>query len=346
MERYFLLLCTTLFLLGCRHEKAFLKLKPEPAENHFDFLLAFGSCNKHDKPNRYWDDILAQNPDVWIWGGDNIYADTSDMERLKTLYDKQNEVKEYALLKEKVPIIGTWDDHDYGVNDGGAEFEMKRESQQVFLDFLGVSPTSARRNQEGVYNSHEFELPNGKVKIFVLDTRYFRSGLIKDEDPNKRYKPNADEEATILGAAQWDWFKQELNASDADFNIIVSSIQFLSREHGFETWGNFPLEVEKMEQVIIDSGAKGVFFLSGDRHLSEFSRAKLRGLPYPLIEFTSSGLTHAYTSFDGEPNRFRFGTVVSHTSYGIVGIVFRTGEVCFRMMAENGKIIQEIKQHY
>lgn len=335
-----------LLLLGCRHEKTFLNIKPRPSENGFDFLIAFGSCNKQDLRNPFWDDILEENPNVWIWGGDNIYADTDDMLLLKNLYEEQNAVKQYARLKHNTSIIGTWDDHDYGLNDGGVEFTMKAESQQVFLDFLGVSVNSERREREGVYASHEFALPEGKVKILVLDTRYFRSALLKDENPARRYKPNLEEEATMLGAAQWKWLKDELDTSDADFNILVSSIQFLSREHGFETWGNFPKEVEKMESTIIESGAKGVIFLSGDRHLSEFSRSKIDGLPYPLIDFTSSGLTHAYTDFTSENNPFRVGTVVNQISYGTLGISLTEKEVIFRMMGEDGKILQELKQTY
>ncbi len=346
MKQLFLLLCMVISLLGCGHEKTFLNIKPHKATNNFDFLLAFGSCNKHDENNPFWDDILAEDPNVWIWGGDNIYADTSDMERLRAMYNKQNEVQGYAKLKEQVPVIGTWDDHDYGLNDGGAEFEMKAESQQVFLDFFDVPADSERRDREGVYSSHEYQLDQGKVKILVLDTRYFRSSLVMDANPDRRYKPTNNPETTILGNAQWDWLKEELYTSDADFNIIVSSIQFLSREHGFETWGNFPLEVEKMENMIIGSGAKGVILLSGDRHLSEFSRTKLKGVPYPLIDFTSSGLTHAYTSFDGETNSFRLGEVVARTSYGTLGINIRKKEVYFRIMGENGIVLQELKQTY
>ena len=90
--------------------------------------------------------------------------------------------------------------------------------------------------------------------------------------PNRLYQPNTAEDATVLGAAQWKWLQNELNSSDADFNLIVSSIQFLSGEHGFETWGNFPKEVEKLEKMIVGSKAKGVMILSGDRHISEFSK--------------------------------------------------------------------------
>ena len=310
------------------------------------FVVSFGSCNRQYLPNPYWDDILAEDPDVWVWGGDNIYADTDDMELLKKMYAEQDNNEGYALLKSKVPVVGTWDDHDYGLNDGGKEFRMKRESQQVFLDFMGVPADSERRSREGVYASHLFETPHGKVQILALDTRYFRGELLGDRSPNRRYRLNTANDATVLGAEQWKWLENKLTTSKADFNLIVSSIQFLSREHGFETWGNFPKEVEKLERMIAKSGAEGVIILSGDRHISEFSRTNLSDMSYPLVDFTSSGLTHSYSSFKEEPNRFRVGDVVSSTSYGILELDFKNKEAHFKIMGENGLVLQELKQDY
>ncbi|WP_313795022.1 alkaline phosphatase D family protein [Flagellimonas zhangzhouensis] len=279
-------------------------------------------------------------------GGDIVYADTDDVDRLRAIYAMQDSVVEYSKLKAEVPIIGTWDDHDFGLNDGGADFSIKKESQQVFLDFMGVPTDSERRMREGVYASHEYKTPKGKIKVIVLDTRYFRSDLVKDEDPNRRYQANFDKNATVLGDAQWEWLQKELTGSDADFNLIMSSIQFLSAEHGFETWGNFPTEVEKLEQMIAESKANGVIILSGDRHISEFSKTEVEGLNYPLIDFTSSGLTHSYSSFEGEPNQFRVGEVVSDKSYGIIDFNFEDKEVVFKMMGDNGTVLQELKQTY
>ena len=31
-----------------------------------ELKIAFGSCNKHDLDNLFWDDILNLNPDIWI----------------------------------------------------------------------------------------------------------------------------------------------------------------------------------------------------------------------------------------------------------------------------------------
>lgn len=344
MKQFYTLLAVVLLLSACKQKtekQEATQVKPAP-----DFVVAFGSCNMSQEPNLFWDDIVAQQPDVWIWGGDIVYADTDDVERLRAIYAMQDTVAGYAELKKEVPVIGTWDDHDFGVNDGGADFAIKAESQQVFLDFMDVPADSERRNQEGVYASHEYELPSGKVKIIVLDTRYFRSDLIKSDDAQRRYEPTMDSTATILGTKQWQWLENELNQSEADFNLIMSSIQVLSGEHGFETWGNFPLEVKKLESLIAQSGAKGVVLLSGDRHISEFSKTDIAGLSYPLVDFTSSGLTHSYSSFSGEPNQHRVGEVVSDKSYGIINLYIQDKAAEFKMMGDNGEVLQELKQRY
>ncbi|WP_375324954.1 alkaline phosphatase D family protein [Flagellimonas sp. GZD32] len=344
MNRFTALFVAVALLSGCKKKVENTTVEtPKPAA---DFTVAFGSCNMSQEPNPFWDDILVEAPDVWIWGGDIVYADTDDVDRLRTIYAMQDSVAGYAKLKAEVPIIGTWDDHDFGLNDGGADFSIKKESQQVFLDFMGVPADSERRTREGVYAAHEYETPKGTVKVIVLDTRYFRTELLKDEDPNRRYQANFDENATVLGSAQWEWLQKELVDSHADFNLIMSSIQVLSGEHGFETWGNFPKEVEKLEQMIAESKAKGVIILSGDRHISEFSKTEVEGLNYPLIDFTSSGLTHSYSSFSGEPNQFREGKVVSDKSYGIIDFNFENKAVVFKMMGDHGTVLQELKQIY
>ncbi|MEL7269902.1 MAG: alkaline phosphatase D family protein [Bacteroidota bacterium] len=310
------------------------------------FIIAFGSCNKTNEENVFWDDILNENPNVWIWGGDNIYADTEDMQKMEAIYQEQKNIPGYKALSTKVPIIGTWDDHDYGANDAGREFSQKKESQQLFLDFFNVPQTDPRREREGVYASRTFEFDKGSVKIITLDTRYFRSGLEKNPSPKRRYKVNSDDDATILGEVQWKWLEDELLTSKADFNIIVTSIQFLSWEHGFETWGNYPKEVDRMKQLLVQTQANRVIFLSGDRHISEFSKTDIEGLNHPLWDFTSSGLTHSYEAFKGEPNQYRLGDVVFVPSYGVVRLNFENFKVSFKIMGENGRILQEVVQSY
>ena len=51
-------------------------------------------------------------------------------------------------------MIGIWDDHDYGVNDGDARNPFRIEQKQLFLDYLDEPQTSERRlrgDDNGIY---------------------------------------------------------------------------------------------------------------------------------------------------------------------------------------------------
>ena len=54
------------------------------SESNQKITIAFGSCNHQNKEQSLWDDIVSEDPNLWIWLGDNIYADTNDMELMKT----------------------------------------------------------------------------------------------------------------------------------------------------------------------------------------------------------------------------------------------------------------------
>ncbi len=315
-------------------------------KNHDDFVIAFGSCNKQNMPQPLWKEILKNTPNLFIWGGDNIYGDSDDMDKIKNDYKIQNSNPEYQKLKRATPIMATWDDHDYGKNDAGIEWEMKKESQQQFLDFLEVPEEDPRRSQEGVYTSEIFDIEKGNIKVIVLDTRYFRSPLKKSVAEDRRYEAYEDEKGTVLGLAQWKWLEKELENNYSDFIIIVSSIQFLSSEHGFETWGNFPHEVERLKKLLVSKAVRNAIILSGDRHLSEFSMTKVKRLKYPLVDFTSSGLTHSYTSYKGESNKYRVGNVISIPSFGVLKFDLDSYTVTMQIRGKNNRVLQEFKRQY
>ena len=311
-----------------------------------DFVLAFGSCNRVDLENKLWDDVLLNQPDIWVWGGDNIYADTGNMHKIKKMYNRQKNNPEYQKVLENIPVIGTWDDHDYGLNDGGQEWKHKQASQQLFLDFMDVPKKDTRRNREGVYCAVDYNLPQGKIKILVLDTRYFRSSLEKSPNKSRRYEPSSDSTKTVLGEEQWRWLENELQSSEADFNILISSVQFLSDKHGFEKWGNFPSEVAKLEKLVGKAKAKNVIVLSGDRHIAEFSEKKVDGLPYPFVDFTSSGLTHVYEKYSGEENPYRVGEVIHEVNFGLLRFDFEKKLVVFEIRGNENKLLQQIIRTY
>ncbi|GAB1309453.1 hypothetical protein KH5_21360 [Urechidicola sp. KH5] len=316
------------------------------------FTIAFGSCNNQDLENTLWQEIAKHNPDVWIWGGDNVYADTKDMNEMEAKYQKQKSHPQYAEFIKSRTVLGVWDDHDYGVNDGGEEFEKKVEAQQLFLNFFDVPKNDERRNREGTYHNEVFNAGEYSINIILLDTRYFRTPLNRNTTPEdrsvfyKRYSPNKYGEGTLLGSQQWQWLENTLETNSTDFTIIVSSIQVLSGEHGWETWANMPHEIDKLEKLLIETQTKNTIILSGDRHISDFSKNEVEGLPYPVIDFTSSGLTHSATMNKGEPNKYRIGNLVNQPSYGLITLNLDRKEAIMEMRGVKDSVQQNHVQKY
>jgi len=241
--------------------------------------IAFGSCGLQLGEQFIWNNIVAENPDLWIWLGDNIYGDTEDMDVLRRKYQQLGDNQNYQYLKENVPVVAIWDDHDYGVNDGGKEYPMRKESQQVFLEFFEEPSSSPRWSQEGIYTSYDFGSGDSSVKVVLLDGRYHRDEKGTDGD--------------VLGEEQWKWLENEFRNSTAKVILVGTGYQFVSDKHPFETWGHFPSERGRMLNLIQETEVKGVIFLSGDRHFAELSKLERSDLSYPIFDFTSSGLTHA-----------------------------------------------------
>jgi len=279
--------------------------------------IAFGSCNKQDAPQPLWEPILANKPDLWLWLGDNIYGDTHNMQEMKAMYLQQKYQADYQKLYKSIPVLGIWDDHDYGINDGGKNFSKKRESQDLMFDFLDVPQDLPERKTEGTYQSYTIGPEGKQVKFILLDTRYFRDTLTDSSVPGKRYE--VDPEGDMLGEAQWQWLENKLNESTAQLHIIASSIQVIAEDHGFEKWANFSSSRERLFQLITSTQAEGVIFLSGDRHIGEISKINIAGVPYPVYDITSSGLTHAYEAAD-EENRHREGELVATLNFGVLKI--------------------------
>ncbi|MGH7127599.1 MAG: alkaline phosphatase D family protein, partial [Planctomycetaceae bacterium] len=141
--------------------------------------IAFGSCARQGRPQPIWEAIVETEPEVFLFIGDNIYGDTTDMAELKAKWEMLGSEPGYQKLKETCPILAVWDDHDYGANDAGREYPKKRESQQIFVDFFEDPADSPRRQREGVYLAKTFGPEGKRVQIILLDTRYFRSPLSK-----------------------------------------------------------------------------------------------------------------------------------------------------------------------
>lgn len=308
--------------------------------------IAFGSCANQTMAQPIWEPILAYRPDLFIFAGDNVYGDFSgsDAANLKRAYDGARQIAGYARLRDTVNHLAVWDDHDYGLNDGGVEFAHKAVSKDLFLDFWNAPATDIRRQREGIYDSHIIGPDGMRVQVILLDVRWFRSPLkVTDQRgaPGKeRYVPDPDPAKTMLGGEQWAWLTAELR-KPAEVRLIVSSTQVLAEGHGWERWGNLPLEKQKLIDTIRTSGAKGVVLLSGDRHIGALYRETWADL-YPLYEATSSGLNMVYwAAKEAGPNRL--GAIYAAANFGVVDIDWWERKLLLGLRDDAGNVRRSVE---
>ncbi|HSA81247.1 MAG TPA: alkaline phosphatase D family protein [Geminicoccaceae bacterium] len=304
--------------------------------------IAFGSCVHQDRPQPIWDAILAWRPELFVFAGDNVYGDLAPgaASRLEDAYAKAAEIEGYRALRAQVPVLATWDDHDYGHNDAGGDFPYREEAKALFLDFWEIPADDPRRSREGIYHAQIFGPAGMRLQVILLDTRSFRSPLTPTDQhgaPGKeRYVPDPDPAKTMLGAAQWAWLRAQLQ-EPAELRLIVSSVQVLAEGHGWERWGNLPRERERLLDLIAANGANGVIFLSGDRHVGGLYRRP--GAPYALYEITSSGLNMFYAAAR-EAGPLRLGQVYGRENFGTIDIDWWAGEVMLSVRALNGEPVR------
>ena len=269
--------------------------------------IVLGSCLKQvDHP------MLARTltlpMDLFLFLGDNIYADTRDMTVMRAKYDALKASRFFQELRRRGPVLATWDDHDFGANDAGAEYPLRRESQAEFLRWLDEPADSPRRRRDGVYDARVLGPAGRRVQVILLDTRFFR-GPLRRAAPGEPalvggpYRPQTDRSVTLLGEAQWRWLEEQLR-QPAELRLVASSIQFVSEFSGAEAWANLPHEKQRLLDLLRETRAAGVLFVSGDRHWCELSRMD-GPTGYPLYDLTVSALTEKHPRGTPSENQYR-----------------------------------------
>eukprot|EP00924_Labyrinthula_sp_SR-Ha-C_P005926 snap_masked-scaffold_14-processed-gene-9.22-mRNA-1 protein AED:0.30 eAED:0.32 QI:0/0/0/1/1/1/2/0/420 len=250
--------------------------------------------------------MIERDTNALLWSGDLVYADILEFgweyiiklfrnrfqstpskfrsqEHLEYLFNKTKNQPEYQNLLNEIGFQnhhGTWDDHDFGKNNGGKWFSYKDDSQESFLNFFEIKADDDRRKQQGLY--HAQYLFDEKVKVIFLDLRYFR-----DE-----YSTNGD----FLGEAQWTFVENELNdvSNSTEVTIVVSSLHTETCILQ-ECWVLMKKSRSRLLETIASSSAPGIVLVSGDVHHTEMFEGACScfGNSFKLPEITASGVTHS-----------------------------------------------------
>lgn len=288
------------------------------------------------------DSVVAEQPDLFLFLGDNIYGDTEDMQELKSKYHKLGENKRFQTLVNQTDVMAIWDDHDFGENDAGKAYPRKEASRQIMLDFWGAPEDSPRRTRpDGIYTAKMFGEGEQRVHVIMPDLRWNRDDLnhvsrlayVTDKEPNNMgpYLRHEDESKSMLGEAQWRWLEAELK-KPARIKIIASSLQVLPEFTGWEAWANFPGDRQRLFRLIKKHRVNGVILISGDTHWGEVSYVS-DGLDYPLWEVTSSGLTQEWKKVS--PNQHRIGQATSSVNYGSIDIDWASADPLVSLSLKN-----------
>jgi len=300
----------------------------EPKQGPVLRSFALGSCLNEEGDLSVLRQVQAQKPDLLVMMGDNVYADATSPAALEKAYGTLRRSADFQAMAKTVPVLAVWDDHDYGVNDMGKENPLRAESKTAMLDFFGVPKDSPRRHREGNYDVVMLGSPGYEVQFILLDTRWFRDSLARATDPG----------ATLLGPEQWRWLADVLQ-QPAKLRFIVSSIQFIPAAHRFEKWHNFPHERDRLAQLLVQTQAEGVVFLSGDRHEAELSCAMLPGVGYPVFEFTASSFNRPLGfGTDENPWRVRGVAAIPTANFGAIAIDWERTALTFTSLDPTGGV--------
>ena len=297
-------------------------------------VVAFDSCANQDAPQPLWTVIGKHSPDLFIFDGDTVYASAPEQRPVAEQYKKLSKIPEYRAFREAVPFMAMWDDHDSGQNDSGADNPEKDLYKKEFLKHFPYIKDSISWNQGGLYHvkyiggntttaasrrrKQRILKKQPLLQVIMLDTRYFRSPLKLADDPKNplhRYDPwdEKDKTKTILGAEQWAWLEEQLQ-KPADLRMIVSGIQVIAKDHGFEKWGNFPGERQRLFDLIKKYGDHKTVIISGDRHIGTIAKVDLPGYG-PIFDITASSINRSKDFEETDTNYV--GKVISSDNFGL-----------------------------
>jgi alkaline phosphatase D len=307
--------------------------------------IAFGSCAKQTKPQPIWEAVLAAKPDLFIFLGDNVYIDSRNIADYQKAYDLLAAKPGFRTLRETTPVIAIWDDHDFGDDDQDRTFPLKSQSREIFLNFWNESAASPRRARDGVYAAYLYGPPGQRVQVILPDLRTHKTPNVK-RDFGKPYKEWAKElekagkpvpgpyerDPDQIGEAQWRWLEEQLRVP-ADIRIFGSSLQVLADFPGWEEWVNYAQDHARLLDAIRKTKARGLFFISGDTHYGEVSKLDVN-VPYPMWDFTSSGLTEVWPV--EPPNSNRVGTIVREQNFGLIEIDWNAAPVAITVTVRDG----------
>ncbi|NQY12246.1 MAG: alkaline phosphatase family protein [Henriciella sp.] len=327
--------------------------KALPASDAVISKVLLGSCLDEEKgPSAALMSLASEDADLFLMVGDNVYGDRdgraysaneADLDELRESFADLADREDFQAVRQSVPMMVAWDDHDYGANDSGKEFPFRGYAERIHEVFWGLEDEDVGQ-WPGTYYARTFGPEGQRTQVIMLDTRFFRSGLTPTDEwgvkGKERYLPApAGSMQDMLGAAQWTWLENQLQ-QPADIRLIASSIQVMPTVHGWEAWSTMPEERQRLFDLIDKTDATGVVFLSGDRHAA-YIYEQDGVLPYAANELTSSSLNVSFATELDELDERQIGAAFPPENYGAVEIDWEGRTITLKVNDNAGATTRE-----
>ena len=251
--------------------------------NSKDLRFAICSCMDHvlHQPE-IWQNLVLQNPQIIFYIGDQVYVDRDlpktgmSVGHMWNKFCDARATLEIYFSKKLIPIIGTWDDHDFGVNDGTSlNFPFVNESQKNFLFFMAQKESHCRGLIKGPGVSSAFQF--GSQLFILTDGRSFR----KEADSKDRH--------AHWGEAQETWMMDLIRKNQGPTWLVNGSQVFPSFFRRESMSAHHPVQFQALLKELKMLSSK-VIFITGDIHYSEISKIEASDVGYTTYELTSSSM--------------------------------------------------------
>jgi len=253
--------------------------------------LMFGSCCHEDEgTGNAWRRVAIEKPDTVVLLGDTPYIDNTQLRQQRIRYAAFAGFAPMADLLRTTSWYGTWDDHDFGINDTDGRVPGKATSRQVFLEYH-ANP-SYGDGQRGIY----CKFRRGPIEVFLLDTRTFAA---MEPSPFKRHH------ASLLGRGQWQWLLDGLRKSTAPVKVLACGMIWneATRPGKLDHWGSYPHERQALFDAIGKHKTSGVVLVGGDIHRSRVIRhATKKSAGYDIVELITSPMHHSIIKAANAPH--------------------------------------------
>ena len=271
------------------------------AGDHLDGLtFAFASCQSW--PDGFYSAYRRMNEqdlDLVVHLGDYIYEygipanggvrgvsipqalreDCRTLERYRlqhALYKSDPDLQE---AHRRFPWAVTWDDHevenDYAgiypeyAKSTGAFLNKRAAAYQAYFEHMPLRLSAKPGTTElRLYRSLRY---GDIAKFNVMDTRQYR-----DDQPcgdGEQFACPANETATKLGAAQFDWLVGEMVDSNARWNVMAQGTMMGQLKHNAEgtyfwqdAWDGYSGERSRILSAIHQAGVSNPVSIAGDWH--------------------------------------------------------------------------------